>query len=285
MSLRRIILLAFTPAVCLCILISSLISFLLYQSQLQKVATLNALNTVSQGVRNIDSWLDAIFEDLVLLEQYTKVNDLYLQRDLMQDGVLNPKIVIRMNNEIQQMKQSYEKIIDSIFWGVELPNGSCRSVYYSGDRAFDCSFSFDSAIGPYSLREVPWNQYTWVGPHTDSILLERTGEERQYITLFKVIQRSQSGAKYLLYVNFKLSFFEDILTDNNLGESMYLALVTPDEMITFPEEERRTLRRENLEDIAAPLGNKEIRTVRDTQGQRLFFVYDTIRINRGNWQL
>lgn len=281
-SLRRIILLVYTPAVCLCMLASSVLSYFIYRAQLQEVATLNALNTVSQGTRYLNSWLEAVFEDLAMLEQYTKVNDLYLQRDIREDNLLQPQITIRINEAIQTMVQDYENIIDRVFWGVQLPDGRAKGIYFASDRTFDCRFSWESSIGGYRLADAPVNEYIWLEPHYDQILLERGREPEPFITIFKVIQRHQSEGRYLLYVNFKQSFFQDILTDNYLGDSMYMALVSPQGMITFASPA--------VEPFPAPgelradtLQEKGVCTLHSAQNQEYYFAYDTIALN--GWKL
>ena len=269
------------PILCLCIVAISLFFYAAYRRQLREVVTLNSLNTVSQATRYLDSWLDAMFSDLVTLEKYTKINDVFLQRNLIGKDKMDSQVMIDLHAAINNMHNDYADLIDSIFWGFELPDGRKKAVCFASNRAFDVDFSFQASIGSHRLDEVELNRYIWVEAHHDTISREIHRDREDLITVFKVIKNANSDTRYLLYANLKASFFRDVLAGNTLGDSMYLALVGNGKLTTFND---IPTEREILVDALPAAGAKQaVLTMKNRADSEVFFVYDTLRLS--GWRL
>lgn len=280
-SLRGLMLFAFIPIVAFCIIISSVTSYVIYSRQIRSIASLNALNTVSQATRYFESRLYDVFTDFVALEKYRQIFDVRFRDDGDGASPIDPNIYISIYNDMEKMHSTYYSVIESIFVGFEFPDGSRRYVYYCEDTLKGIDFSFDKSIGRYKLSEEGSSKYTWTGLHTDAIL-QKAGPERQVTTLFSVAMNHQTNIKTLVYVNFKNSFFEDILYDNILENKMYMTLVGNDGIITFKDIDQKERINEKTLYSKRLANKKDILQLSNNAGDNIFFVYDTIHLN--NWR-
>lgn len=264
-SLKRKILLALIPVVAAGMLISSVLTALLVTSRMKQIVSDNTQDTAAMASERIQEDLLDAFGDFVTLETKLKTEELFEEDGCgMEDGAY-----VELYNEIFRIYSSNSDILDSIFLGICMLDGSSRSLYYSDHHIRVISLNLDETIGGCSLNSPQARDYVWQLGGTNQVFHQDHSDENR-LSLFKVLENKRTNIRCLIYFGFSDDFLQESVFKNMPQGSCQLSFVSDEHCLLWPEGD----------DAQSPVFEQlegEYGVVHQVLGgERCLVVYDTI---------
>lgn len=226
-SIKSTIFLIFFSLIFVFLLCSTIISFLISEKQIRQNANLNITDTVSQTQIFLDNRLSEIFEKLYTLENDKKILSIISKFDRNSGNQNQISDLLVMNDVLENLYASNYSMLDSIF--VYFNNG--RFVVHKGKMQNEkIIFDFNSWQSKYTGNKLG---YYWLNLHRNSIY--ESSRVNEVYSVFKLIGNQDTKVNGIILFNLNKKFFENILSNPEISENGYLALVSEDEVTVFKD--------------------------------------------------
>jgi two-component system sensor histidine kinase YesM len=261
----------FLPLIFCSVLLTGVCSYYFTEKQLRDNACYLLKDTTYQTNLLLNDRLATMFEQLYNIENDPVIQNMVL--DEYASGTRRNLDLIRLNGRLNEIYLRYPKIIDSIY------------IHFNNGHQFQ--LLNDAIPIRVGIRLDEWFRkyhgsakgYYWWNDHRDPIF--STFEKRRVVSCLKLIGTSNSKVRGIIVLNLKSERFLEIMQNVRGSLHGYLALVSPDGVLLSKQgKSRYQLNREDFAQLrkrSAPSGSY---VRKNAQGEKLFIVYDTLKINQ-----
>jgi two-component system sensor histidine kinase YesM len=276
LPLKIKLLIFFLPVIILSVSTTGLFSYLSATSQLRENARYLLENTMLQTNMIINDKFTTIFGELVSLENNDAYMDMILNKYTGENDEKKYLDFIKMSGKLNDIYNTYFQVIDSIYFYC---NNDREVMLFKDFVPTRISIDLDKCMEKYNWSD---KGYYWANIHKDDVF--SSVQDRNVISVFKLLGNKNSEAKAILLFNLKSNYFLDIINKIRVSSNGYVALIS-DDGILFSKDDREIydIDGQVVEQLRENAGKSGSLNVDSANGKKLFIVYNSLSIN--NWVL
>lgn len=274
-SLRTMILMVAVPVILVGMLAGSLVLYGFTTRRMKETVTSNAVNLVSQSSRQVGDNLMEIFEEFVIFEKNRLNLDTLL---LSREGTLEDTFYVDLYQDVFRIYSAHNNVLDCVFVGLQLPDGTTQSVYYSDDRITNISLTFEEKIGEYTLSSPETHQYVWTTSGQNTVFAKNNSNQN-VVSLFKVLEFPKSDARCLIYFGMNTALFPKTVFGDMAADGFMTVLIDGEQLV-YPDYTTGEIVQMDQPDLVLP-DEKGYFSAQVLGVQRLC-VYDSLQLT--NWK-
>ena len=263
---------SFIPIIILPVMLMGLFSYAVASVQLRKNMYSNITDVVLQTKNYMDNSMTLIFEQLI---QFGNNSDMMNVIGSFQYGkpLNKPSLYLKADNSLGKICGSYHNMVESVYLNI---NDGDFMIALKGDgiaSIFQNKISFSQWADTYNCSQPG---YYWLNIHQDIVFQDA----KKVTSLFWIFGKPDALVKGVLLFNLKEEFFKQVLGSDSFGKNGYITILSSDGQMCFekydPEYSIDNAITGKILNTAAMSGKFE---TTNKDGQDLFIVYDTMKIN------
>ena len=266
-KIRLIIL--FLPIIILAVLITAIFSYINAKNQIEANARLQLDDTVYQTTFLLNEKLKYALEQLLLIE-----NNLFFKNLLLSGDENSPEAedINKINNLCEEIYSKNFEMLDSIYLNVNNTEFILPKTDTPIHEPLDIKQWFIQ-------NNYPGYRYYWKMGNESTIF--RINDPQEVFSVYRVLGSIGSGIKSLLMLNINIDYILEMLSNVKISLNGYLMLIDNEGNTiskNVPNEFR--LNQKGLDFLKNNSGNRGTFNAYSVADQKLFVVFNTIRVNR-----